>query len=276
MSAPILQSLLYSVGPVIGMAAAGVAAAWWRPGGGVRSYIQHFAAGVVFAAVGVEILPEVMHCQSPLAAALGFAVGVTTMLAIRASSRHAESETNASASSTPWALIAAVAVDVAVDGMLIGVGSAAGKRQGLLLSVALTGCTVSLGLATASALLRSASPARAASFTAGLGLLPAIGAVGGALLATQLTGAWMEAALSFACAALLYLITEELLVEAHESQKGPETVFTTAVFFVGFLALLLVDMLSQNNGGNSEVRTGLRGFVAQSKAQVADRGGQPR
>ena len=244
MSSAVLQSLVYSAGPVIGMAFAGVMAIWLRPRESVRGYIQHFAAGVVFAAVGVEILPDVMHRNSPLAAAVGFAAGVIVMLTVRALGRRAEANASTGAH-TPWAFITAVGVDVGVDGLLIGIGAAAGQRQGLLIAIALTGCTVSLGLATATALLRSASAGTTAASIVALALLPALGAVGGALLAAQLTGGWMEAALAFACAALLYLITEELLVEAHEFQKGPESAFATAMFFLGFLILLLIDMISQ-------------------------------
>ena len=83
MNSTVLSSLLYSLIPAAGMAIGGWVAVWRMPGGLARSYIQHFAAGVVFAAVGVEILPDVMHRDSPLAAALGFAVGVAAMLAIR-------------------------------------------------------------------------------------------------------------------------------------------------------------------------------------------------
>ena len=49
----------------------------------------------------------------------------------------------------------------------------------------------------------------------------------------------LEGVLSFGVAALLYLVTEELLVKAHEV---PETALTTATFFVGFLAILLIEM----------------------------------
>ena len=41
-------------------------------------------------------------------------------------------------------------------------------------------------------------------------------------------------------AALLYLVTEELLVKA---SKVPETPVSTTLFFVGFLAIFLLDML---------------------------------
>jgi ZIP family zinc transporter len=38
--------------------------------------------------------------------------------------------------------------------------------------------------------------------------------------------------------ALLYLVTEELLVEAHEQ---PDTPLVASMFFVGFLALLMIE-----------------------------------
>lgn len=240
----ILSALLYALAPAVGMTLAGLAAARWQPGAHVRGYIQHFAAGVVFAAVGVEVLPAVIHRYRPLAAAAGFAVGVIAMLAIRRLSRAAPESQDAGSGRTPWSLMTAVGVDVVVDGILIGVGFAAGRRQGILLAVALTGCAVSLGLATSAALLRAGdTPRRAAGLTARLALLPPIGAAVGAAIAMRLTGAWMEAVLSFTCAALLYLVTEELLVEAHEEVEGPETPLMTAVLFIGFLALLMIDML---------------------------------
>ena len=49
----------------------------------------------------------------------------------------------------------------------------------------------------------------------------------------------MEVVLSFGAAALLYLVTEELLREAHEER---ETALGTLMFFVGFPAFLVVGM----------------------------------
>ena len=44
--------------------------------------------------------------------------------------------------------------------------------------------------------------------------------------------------LAFGLIALLYLVTEELLFEAHEQPDSP---LITAMFFVGFLALLMIE-----------------------------------
>ncbi len=57
----------------------------------------------------------------------------------------------------------------------------------------------------------------------------------------------MEAILALTCAALLYLVTEELLVEAHKALDAPETPLTTAAFFVGFVVLFLTGMLVQSS-----------------------------
>jgi len=164
-----------------------------------------------------------MYRKNAVAAAVGFAIGVMAMLAIRAMSRRAEYSKDPGGK-TRYSLMAAVGVDVFMDGLLIGVGFALGQRQGLLLVFALSGCAASLGLATAPALLHSGnSRARAVAWTSMIGVLSPIGAAASALLASQLKGIWMEALLAFTCAALLYLVAEELLLEAHGSASEPET-----------------------------------------------------
>ena len=55
------------------------------------------------------------------------------------------------------------------------------------------------------------------------------------------TGAdWL---LGIGIVALLYLVVEELLVEAHEV---PETPWSIAAFFIGFLAFLILEMALEN------------------------------
>ncbi len=63
----------------------------------------------------------------------------------------------------------------------------------------------------------------------------------GALAASPialLPSVYITGFLSFGLIALLYLVTEELLVEAHEKPDSP---LISAMFFVGFLGLVLFD-----------------------------------
>jgi len=70
-----------------------------------------------------------------------------------------------------------------------------------------------------------------------LALLLPIGALAATPVAAM-SAPIIAAFLSFGLMALLYLVTEELLVEAHEKPDSP---LISAMFFVGFLGLLLIE-----------------------------------
>lgn len=86
-----------------------------------------------------------------------------------------------------------------------------------------------------------ASRAQIIAIPSGLALALAVAAIAGFVVAGRLTGPLFTIVLAFGAAALLYLVTEELLVEAHEV---PETSLTIAMFFVGFLALFVIEMIA--------------------------------
>ena len=245
MSDALTQVWLFTLAPVAAMAVGGGVAAFRPPGARLGSAVQHFAAGVVFAAVAVELLPDVVHRNAPLAAAVGFALGVALMLGLRALARRwGVGEGEAGGGGVTLLLI--VGVDILIDGLLIGVAFAAGQTEGVLIAVALAIELLSLGLATAANLKRSGTTRRRTLATVGvLALLPLVGSTAGVLLLGGLGDPWMEATLAFAAAALLYLVTEELLVEAH---AVPEAPWITAMFLAGFLILLLIDVAAVGGG----------------------------
>lgn len=238
MSTAPLEILKFAAIPVSAMVVGGAVAAHREPSAQVRSTIQHFAAGVVLAAVAGEVVPELLHHHSPVATAIGFTLGVAAMLAVKALTGGEEAEGERS----PRGLLTVVGIDVSIDGLLIGVGFAAGAKQGVLLTVALTLEVLFLGVATCASLRKSGMvPRRAVASVAGLAALLLGGAAAGALLQSVLAGPVLVGVLGFSSAALLYLVVEELLVEAHEV---PETPVATAVFFLGFLVLFLVEMMA--------------------------------
>ena len=75
----------------------------------------------------------------------------------------------------------------------------------------------------------------------GIGAWFVLGAAIAAGVLAGLSGVWLAGVISFGLAALLYLVTEELLFEAHEvKQTHP----ATAMFFGGFLTLIVFDVVS--------------------------------
>ncbi len=239
----------------IGAAAVGAALAAWRaPGEKVTSGVQHFAAGVVFAALAGEVLPD-LRGQGHLGAVLvGFTGGVVLLLALGAYSRRQEAAAtkvaSASASASagearpggaaplPWGLLAAVGIDLVIDGLLVGLGATLGSKQGLVLTIALTIEILFLAVSVVAQLLEQGQRrARAAQLAGCLGLLTAVGALAGAALLGGASRTTLAAVLAFGAAALLYLVVEELLVEAHETDETP---LLAAMFFVGFIGLYAI------------------------------------
>ena len=86
----LIEIATFALIPVITMNLGGIIALIRQPSGSVRSMILHFAAGVVFSVVAVEILPDIVKEHQPLMVIIGFSLGLITMLAIK---RFSESKT---------------------------------------------------------------------------------------------------------------------------------------------------------------------------------------
>ena len=239
--------------PVVAAAVGSTVAALRRPGPKLASGIQHFAAGVVFAALASEVLPDLRQQGQVGAVVLGFAAGVAVLVPLGAWSRRMEAaaegdrEAGENGSSTalsdgasalPAGLLAAVGIDLLIDGLLVGLGVTLGSNQGLILTIALTIEILFLGLSVSAQLTDQGQPRiRAALISSALGLATAVGAIGGAALLGGASPTVRAAVLAFGAAALLYLVVEELLVEAHERAETP---LLAALFFAGFLGIYLL------------------------------------
>lgn len=232
--------LLFALYPATAVFAGGALSLWRPPGPRLSSAIQHFTAGVLFCALATELLPDLLHRRLPWITLGGFVLGVAVMLAMKHFTEKF-GQKGVTKTRRPTSLIATLAVDITLDGVLIGLGFAAGQKQGLLLTIALTLEVIFLGLSGGAA-LRGAGVSRGTviAITFGFGALLLTGAAAGTVLLAGASGALLDAVLAFGLAALLYLVTEELLVEAHEV---PETAAQTAMFFVGFIVLLIIEMM---------------------------------
>ena len=233
-------ALLYSLIPVAAALLAALAASFLKGSNRLQSIVQHLAGGVVFAAVALEITPDLMERHSPIPTAIGFVAAVLGLLLLAKGEQRGEAKDGRS--KLPPVYLCAIGIDLLLDGFVIGIGFSGGARQGRLLTLALTLELVALGLALIGELReRTGSSLGSFGITAGVSSLLVVGTGVGVELLRVVPPWAVTAALSFGEAALLYLVTEELLLEAHERE---DTSSTTAIFFLGFLVILVTDMVT--------------------------------
>jgi zinc transporter, ZIP family len=172
----------------------------------------------------IELLPRLHEVDRPLPMVVGFIAGVLAMMASR---RWFEAA----------GTLVPMAVDLFIDGLLIAIGLAAGTFGGMLLLAGLTIEGLSLGLASTPGLVRQgAGKVKAIATMGGLGVMILLGATAG-YASVGASPPVLAAILGFGVAALLYLVTEDLLLEAHATADTPAI---TATFFLGFLIPLVL------------------------------------
>ena len=226
-----MEAITFTLIPVAAVLIGSLFAVLRRPGDAFVSGMQHLAAGVVFGAAAVEILPQVMHEASPVATFLGGAIGIAVMLSLKSMEERFKG---------PVAMLGAVGIDIFIDGLVLGLAFVAGTRSGILLTIALTLEVLFLGLTLVTELGETVrSKTRIVAIAAAIALMLPLGAAVATPVAL-LPPIYIAGFLSFGLMALLYLVTEELLVEAHEK---PDTPLISSMFFIGFLGLLLIEEL---------------------------------
>jgi ZIP family zinc transporter len=236
---PVEQVVAFS-SPALGVAvAAGAVASWRTPGARLTSALQHLTAGVVFAAGALEVLPRERHGDA-LPVTLGFAIGLALMFAMRYLARRVQPADHEKR--LPAGLVAVTAFDLLIDGIVLGISFAAGTRTGLLLTIALTLEVLFQALSVGSAMARAGAQRWLTwSAAASLGAVLIVSGAASRHFLGNLTGFPLTMLLGIGTVALLYLVVEELLVEAHQIE---DTVWTTTAFFGGFLLFLLIEVVA--------------------------------
>lgn len=189
---------------------------------------HHFTAGIIFAAVAFELIPSLSHFEHRQSIIVGFILGVLLMLAIK--EYHQEG-----------ALVGAIAIDLCIDGLLVAIGFVFGAQGGMVLLFGLVLETLSLGVST-SCLLTDRygyGVSGCLKVSAGLSTAMIAGYAIGWFSAMQLSSTYLAGLIGFGISSLLYIVTEELLVEAHKLEDTP---LATAMFFVGFCIPLIFSL----------------------------------
>ena len=228
--------------PAVAAAGVGAVLATLRPPGErLTSVIQHLAAGIVFAATALELLPQERK-QAAVPVVIGFAVGLGLMLLVRHLAGAIEKRQGAQR--YPFGLLTVTALDLVIDGLVLGIAFSSGQKTGVLLAAALTLEVLFLSLSVSAALSKAGTGRTQTMLVPpGLALLLGLSAAVSRLLFSHLSPFAFTVLLGIGTVALLYLVTEELLVEAHEV---PETSWAISAFFLGFLLFLVIEMLVES------------------------------
>lgn len=224
---------------------------------------QYFSAGMILAVCGNLASEIAGHgFNTILTMTIGFALGVGTMVAVKRvtesfgdddgsglvdnDQRDGRTGAGQLIKSFPWPLVFAVAIDSLVDGLLLGMIGVETPKAVLMVSTATSLEMGALGLSFAAALRERAQGSARTACVVGMPLALVLGGVIGSLAAVPLQNSPLAitAMLSFGISALIYLVTQELLVEANESRQEVDQRGSTALFlFAGYLLVLILDTL---------------------------------
>ncbi len=145
----------------------------------------------------------------------------------------------------PMGLVLPVCMDGFVDGFLIGISSAVSLKAGIILSIANCLEMSFLGMAYASRLVKCTGSSKDAVNLALYGppllmlLASGLGAAIGA--SVQAIPIIFVAMVSFGAVALLFLVCNELLIEAREAQGDDEKWYISIMVFLGIYLVLMLD-----------------------------------
>jgi len=228
------------------MVVGGLLGSRFRPGRRLRGIVAHLVGGLVLGIAAADLMPAASDSGHPLALAIGFCLGFSLLIVINAvldDPDDADQVMDTSDRPRPMALLMLpFLVDSSIDGLVVGISSEAAQQGWVIpVAVALEMGLATLGLGT----LLGRGAGRWRSMMAG-GLMACtylIGLTISVLLTNGLQGPPLTATLAFGTAALIYLVVEEVMKEAHTRGEDDSSVVNVA-FFLGLLCIWLLDSVS--------------------------------
>lgn len=204
-------------------------------------------AGVMLAALGFSLLVPALDDGELWEVLLGFAAGGAAIALVDGFMPHLHerfvpherSAEQRRIDRRGWMVLAALTIHNVPEGLAVGVAFAAGGPElGVPLAIAIGMQNIPEGTAAAVPLVAAGRSRRAAALTA-----LASGAVEplAAFIAygvVELVGGILPFALAFAAAAMLYVVVDELLPEAHERGYYREA---SLALLVGFAVMMALD-----------------------------------
>ena len=228
--------------PAISMALGGLLSSRIRPGRRFRAVIAHLVGGLVLGIAAADLMPAASNSGHPLALALGFCLGFSLLLVINAVLEEPDDAGESPRPRPMLLLMLPFLVDSLIDGLVVGISSRATQQSWVIpVAVALEMGLATVGLGT---LLRR----NAGRWRSGLsGVLMAgtysVGLSISLVITNGLQGPALTGTLAFGTAALIYLVVEEVMKEAHARGEDDSGLVNVA-FFIGLLCIWLLDSVT--------------------------------
>ena len=228
--------------PAISMAFGGLLGSRIRPGKRFRAVVAHLVGGLVLGIAAADLMPAASNSGHPAALAIGFCLGFSLLLVINAVLEEPHESQEQGRPRPMLLLMLPFLVDSLIDGLVVGISSEAAEQQWVIpIAVALEMGLATLGLGT---LLgrggdrwRSGLSGALMAVTYGIGLSISL------VITNGLQGPALTGTLAFGTAALIYLVVEEVMKEAH-SREEDDSGLVNVAFFIGLLCIWLLDSVS--------------------------------
>ena len=234
-----LIALAYASLPALGNFGGGLLAEMMNVSRKALSLALHAAAGIVFAVVGVELLPEALKVKPAWLPVLAFVLGGGFFLLVDQALGIVRARVgDPKAGTAPWMLFFTVAVDLFSDGILIGTGSTLSLSLGLLLALGQVPADIPEGFATIANFKAQGVPrAKRLLLSAAFALPILLGTTFGYWVVRGQPDVYKLVLLAFTAGILTTVTVEEIIPEAHEDG---ESRFAALVFVGGFALFALI------------------------------------
>lgn len=228
-----LLALAFTAIPAFGNFLGGILAEVFRVSGKTLSLTLHFAAGMVTAVVGIELMPRALDASHPWVPIVAFLLGGGFFVLVDSMIETVKSRMGgAGASGGAWGIFFGVAVDLFSDGMMIGTGATIGLSLGLLLAIAQMPADIPEGFATIATFKNQGVSRRMRLGLSALFAAPILlGTTIGYWLVRDRPELLQLSLLAFTAGILAAVVIEEIVPEAH---REGEARFAALAFVGGF------------------------------------------
>ncbi|NLG52316.1 MAG: ZIP family metal transporter [Chloroflexi bacterium] len=196
------------------------------------SVALHFAAGVIFAVVGVELMPEILAGEPVWVTMLAFVAGGGVMVILDGLLQKVRNRLSGSGNTVPWMIFTGVAVDLFSDGILIGTSSTISLDLGLLVALGQVIADVPEGMATIATFKRREVPRKQRLLLVASFAIPVLlGATLGYWVMRGQPALLRLSVLALTAGMLLTVVNEQIVPEAH---MGGEARYSALALVSGF------------------------------------------